>query len=183
INFCDLGTGRRGVLYRCVGCDVGNSRRGFAIANFLTQLALFTARHRLYAFFLLNILLRLDLRQRLVAVKHFGFLLCLALIVVTTTVALTAGLLLLVTGFGFIRIFDRGNRLAIFTCFSVLRLFLTTITTIVFAAFTIVTRFTVVATFAVVVALVAIAIIAVIATVVTIVTVTTIVLAWFTTIL
>src|SRR5690606_8685601 len=97
--------------------------------------ALFTAWHHLSTFFLFSLLLF----HRLFAVQVFNFLLRLAFIVVTATIALTARLLL-VTLFGFLRLVTRCL-LANFAVFNVLLLFLATVATVLFtllAAFVVV---------------------------------------------
>ena len=164
----------RNLCTRCAFCCFNRDNVVFFRLNsththFLGQLTLLTTRHNLSTLFLLRVLLF----NRRFAVQVFDFLLGLAFLVVTTTVTLTARLLL-VTLFALLGLIAR--LLANLTIFNVLLLLLATVATVVLALFT---TFVVLGT--IITALVTIATVVAVITIATIVlTLTTVLLTlWF----
>ncbi|CCJ78963.1 hypothetical protein BN135_4027 [Cronobacter muytjensii 530] len=127
---------------RRLGVSLFDSLRNRLDTHFLAQLARFTARHHLN-----NAIFLFGLFHRLVTVQRADFLLRLTFLIRATTVAIAAGRLLLITGFGrFLRFFSHDRR-AGFTRVGVLLLFLAAVAAVFFARFAVVTVIASVAVF------------------------------------
>ena len=144
-------------------CFYGDFRYRRFDANLVGQLARFTTRHVLNAFFQLSFLQN---NRLILYLNGNGFQRCLTLIVIITTTVTFTARLLLITGFRFFRFVAGG--LARFAQLDVLLLLLTTVTAVLLAGFT---RLTAFAVFAAVIAVSTLCTVIALGTVVAVVTI------------